>query len=369
MSRNKNRLEQKINFTKTIEHDKIQVNESGEKGGGFFTTELVAVVDKEVWEMDFTTIGTITSYLKQKNTKFSAENRIKAGQKVTEADGDLNFAKSGVSDQVDTKRRTDKEIAAARVASIKQKLSNGQIISDDELSYLRSQEPKTYKKAKHSEEAREDLKSELKKAKTKQEAKQAVTQALIKASAEASADIADCKSNSKSSGLTGNLKVKLNSVNDKVDGLSNVFRKTFVGNLGYTEKTDLKNLKSENFDAEKNNFYGFNFNLGAKKNNSKTSTNYQNSDQSSPQEIMEDFISTIRALEAAWAEFTKSKEYEELPNNKREEEFLKSIGETKHKDHYPKEMEIPRVKNLTAAAAYRNSMMFNNFKVEDFAEK
>lgn len=318
--------------------------------------------------MDFTTIGTITSYLKQKNAKFSANHKIKTGQKVTDANGDLNFAKSNVSDQVDTKRRTDKEIAAARVASIKQKLSNGQTISDDELSYLRSQEPKTYKRAKHSEEAREELKSELKKAKTKQEAKQAVTQALIKASAEASADIADYKSNSKSSSSTGNSETKLNSVNGEVDGLSNTLHRAFAENWGYTEKIGLENPESKNFDAGGNNFYGFNFNLGAKKNNSKTSTSYQNSDKSSPQEIMEDFISTIRALEAVWAEFTKSREYEELPNNKREEEFLESIGETKHKDRYPKEMEIPKAKNLNAAAAYRNSMMFNNFKAEDFAE-
>ena len=133
--------------------------------------------------MDFTTIGTITSYLRQKNLKFAADYKTKTGQKLTDANGDLNFAKTDTSDQVDTKKRTDKEISSARIASIKQKLANGQKLSNEELSYLRTNEPKTYKKAKHADEAREELKGELRKAKTKQEAKQAVTQAMIRASA------------------------------------------------------------------------------------------------------------------------------------------------------------------------------------------
>lgn len=316
--------------------------------------------------MDFTTIGAVTSYIKQKNIKFGASDKIKSCQRMTDANGELNFAKSEISDKVDAKRRTDKEIATARVASIKQKLANGQTISDDELSYLRSQEPKTYKKAKHSEEAREELKGELKKAKTKQEAKQAVTQALIKASAEASADIADYKSNSKSSVSTEDPTANLNSVNGEVDGLSKAIHMTFSENWGYVEKNISEDIDSEDFNAKENFFYDFEVDFGRKKNIPQTSANYQNSDETSPQEIMEDFISTIRALEALWAEFTKSKEYEELPDNKREEEFLESIGKKKHTDCYHKEMEILRAKNLNAVAAYRNSMMFDDFKSSGF---
>ena len=55
--------------------------------------------------MDFTTIGTIASYLKQKNIKFVADHKIKTGQKVTDDNGSLNFVKSNTSDQVDTKKR------------------------------------------------------------------------------------------------------------------------------------------------------------------------------------------------------------------------------------------------------------------------
>ena len=76
--------------------------------------------------MDFTTIGTITSYLRQKNMKFAADYRMKTGQKVTDANGDLNFAKSSTSDQVDTRERSEREISEARISVIKQKLANGQ---------------------------------------------------------------------------------------------------------------------------------------------------------------------------------------------------------------------------------------------------
>ena len=312
--------------------------------------------------MDFTTIGTITSYLKQKNMRYAANYKMKTGQNVTDANGNLNFAKTEKPAQtVQTSKKSEKEIAEARLASIKQKLANGRKLSNEELTYLQSREPKTYKRAKHADEAREELKGELRKAKTKQEARQAVTQAMIRASTQASADIADYKSNSSASDSKSTAETNFSSVN----GLSNALHKTFAENWGYTEETnyhppDLENSESENLDEEENPFANYDFSLGAAYYRSQTpkSTKTQNADkQDSPQEIMESFIMTIRALEAEWAQFTKSKEYEELPENRREEEFLKSIGEEKHKEYY-KELDRPRAKNLNAAAAYRTSMMF-----------
>lgn len=305
--------------------------------------------------MDFTTIGTIASYLKQKNIKFAADHKIKTGQKVTDDNGSLNFAKSATSDQVDTKKRSEQEIVSARIASIKQKLANGQKLSNEELSYLHSREPKTYKRAKRADEAREELKSELRKAKTKQEAKQAVTQAMIKASAQASADIADYKSNSKSPSSSDDVEKNTSFLGGEVDGLTNALNTTFAENWGYIEENnvDLTNVES----SEENNLSDVTPYIRQSKTVSKNLLlKNKNSDGESPQNVMERFIMTIRALEATWAEFTNSKEYAELPDNKREEEIMNLLGD-KAKNHY-KQIEKPNATTLNAVSAYRTSMLF-----------
>lgn len=312
--------------------------------------------------MDFTTIGTITSYIKQKNMKFAADHKIKTGRKVTDDNGNLDFAKSNTSDQVDTKERSEQEIIEARIAGIKQKLANGQKLSNEELSYLHAREPKTYKKAKHADEAREELKSDLRKAKTKQEAKQAVTQAMIKASAQASADIADYKSNSKSSSSTNSAETNINSLGGEVDGLSNALHATFAENWGYTEENNvdianIENSEQKNFDVEKNNFSSVSpYIRQVKKPDKNLFLKSSSDEENSPQNVMERFIMTIRALEATWAEFTNSKEYADLPDNKREEEILNLLGD-KNKNHY-KQIEKPNATTLNAVAAYRTSMLF-----------
>lgn len=304
--------------------------------------------------MDFTTMGTVGAYLKQKNLNFAANYKLNTGKKMADAKGNLNFTRSDV---VDTKKKSDEEISTAKLSSIKQKLSSGSILSDDELIYLQQREPKTYKRAKHAEEAREELKGELKKAKTKQEAKQAVTQALIKASAQASADIADCKSNSSSSStdenftsVSGDISNGSNTINS---GAAEVFGDTEYQNLNSRENyfswnddeeenfSEIENDTDENFQVEKN---------------LKDDTGEKNSD--SPQEIMENFIMTIRAIEAEWAQFTKSKEYDALPNNKAEEDLLNRLGERNNKNFY-KETETPNARMMGAVAAYRAAQNFN----------
>lgn len=304
--------------------------------------------------MDFTTMGTVGAYLKQKNLNFAANYKLNTGKKVADAKGNLNFTGSDV---VDTKKKSDEEISTAKLSSIKQKLSSGSILSDDELIYLQQREPKTYKRAKHAEEAREELKGELRKAKTKQEAKQAVTQALIKASAQASADIADCKSSSSSSStdenftsISGDISNGSNTINS---GTAEVFEDTEYQNLNSRENyfswnddeeenfSEIENDTDENFQVEKN---------------LKDDTGEKNSD--SPQEIMENFIMTIRAIEAEWAQFTKSKEYDALPNNKAEEDLLNRLGERNNKNFY-KETETPNARMMGAVAAYRAAQNFN----------
>lgn len=305
--------------------------------------------------MDFTTMGTIGAYIKQKNLNFAANYKLNTGKKLADAKGNLNFAKPDV---VDTKKKTDEEISTAKLSSIKQKLSSGSKLSDDELTYLQQREPKTYKRAKHAEEAREELKGELKKAKTKQEAKQAVTQALIKASAQASADIADSKSNSSSgsdsaenfTSISGDVSNGSNTVNS---GAAEIF-----GDTEYQNLNSQKDYFSWNDDEEENfseveNYSDEDFHSGKKL---KDDVSEKNSD--SPQEIMENFIMTIRAIEAEWAQFTKSKEYDALPNNKAEEDLLNKLGERNSKNFY-KETETPNARMMGAVAAYRTAQNFS----------
>ena len=305
--------------------------------------------------MDFTTMGTVGAYLKQKNLNFAANYKLNTGKKMADANGNLNFTRSDV---VDTKKKSDEEISTAKLSSIKQKLSSGSKLSDDELTFLQQREPKTYKRAKHAEEAREELKGELKKATTKQEAKQAVTQALIKASAQASADIADCKSNSSNDSadsknfisVSGDISNGSNAINS---GTAEVFGDTEYQNLNSREDyfswnddeeenfSEIENDTDENFHVEKN---------------LKDDTGEKSFE--SPQEIMENFIMTIRAIEAEWAQFTKSKEYDALPNNKAEEDLLNRLGERNNKNFY-KETETPNARMMGAVAAYRAAQNFN----------
>ena len=143
--------------------------------------------------MDFTTMGTVATYIKQKNLRFAANIKIHTGQKLADSEGNLEIVKSTERDQfVESRNKSNEEIGIAKLASIRRRLASGNKLSNEDMSYLQQKDPGTYKKAKRAEEAREELKGELKKAKTKQEARQAVTKAMIKASAEASADIAAC---------------------------------------------------------------------------------------------------------------------------------------------------------------------------------
>ena len=145
--------------------------------------------------MDFTTMGTVNSYVRQKNLMFAKDYKIRTGQRVVDANGNLNFAKPSMFDQVlESQKKSDDVVSSEKIANIKRKLMSGKKLSQSEMSYLRDKDPGTYKKAKHAEQAREELESDLKRARTKNEARQAVTRAMIKASAEASAELAAYKS-------------------------------------------------------------------------------------------------------------------------------------------------------------------------------
>lgn len=299
--------------------------------------------------MDFTTMGTVTSYIKQKNLRFAADYKVHTGQRLADSEGNLEITKSTEQDQfMESRDKTNEEIGIAKLASIKQRLASGNKLSNEDMSYLQQKNPGTYKKAKRADEAREELKGELKKAKTKQEARQAVTKAMIKASAEASADIAACKSDTKS------------DLKNNTNKISNVEIKSAVTD------TAEKNFSDSSFQnlATSNDYYSGNgkieyaselFAEPAKVSNKNIA--YHSGEKSdTPQNVMQRFIMTIRALEAEWAQFTKSKEYDNMPNDRNEEYLLRMSGE-RH------EICTPDKKVLGAVNAYRNSMMYKEANI------
>ena len=141
--------------------------------------------------MDLAIIGTLSSYVKRKNLQFAAKHKIRTGQTLTNANGNLlSMNQTSVFKQMTESAKKSSDAAKQqRIRRIKQKLLAGQKLSDAELGFLREADPKTYKKAKHAEEAREELKAELSRAKSKQEAREAVTRAMVKASSEAMAEL------------------------------------------------------------------------------------------------------------------------------------------------------------------------------------
>lgn len=303
--------------------------------------------------MDFTTIGTIGSYIKQKNLNFAANYKLKTGQRVTDANGNLQFAKSNMFDQIlAAQKKSDSEVDAAKIASIKQKLMSGKKLSTAEMSYLKEKDSKLYKKAKHAEEAREELQAELKKAKTKQEARQAVTQAMIKASAEASAELAAFKNAAGAGGgevnaagyqagteVGGNVagaeisaeEPSLIQVNENIsadgeqmtEAAAEATKLEIQANQDAAE--DIQQANAEESQAQQ--------------------SEKSSGDKNSPEDIVEKFLMTIRALEDEWAQFSSSKKFSKLPESYSDDKKTKTIEKTNQR-------------TLKMIAAYRNAMNF-----------
>lgn len=350
--------------------------------------------------MDFTTMGTVGSYIKQKNLFFAANYKIKTGQRVVDSTGNLNFAKPSMMDQIlEAQKKSTEEVDAARISSIKQKLMSGRKLTNEEMGYLREKDPKMYKKAKHAEEAREELKSQLKKAKTKQEARQALTQAMVKASAEASAELAAYKDSIKGGGMPsgagyqagtevgGNVGIGDSAAN--LDGVSaenlssadspsllqvnqeiSADGEELTGAVSELTKLEIQSNQDAAEDIQQANEMQAEENSEDASSNSNSPSNATSrkismtnsaTDMDSPQDIMEKFIMTIRALEDEWAQFTKSKAYDEMPEDFFEEDKREKSGGKKYKNTY-KAFDTPSKKVLDVISVYRSAMMFQPAK-------
>ena len=284
--------------------------------------------------MDFTRIGTIGSFIRQKNLAFAANYKIKTGQRIASANGTLNFSASNMFSQVaSAKKKTLSAVDKARLATIKRKLMSGKKLSEADMNYLREKDPKTYKKAKYADDAREELKAELKSAKTKQEARQAVMRAMAKVAAEASVELSAAKNGGAGGGAAGGTDFTGADFNGEVpavdspdvsanENIAADFQKT-AGEISEAANENFSETRAENPVAQ----------------------NDENS--SSPLDIIDKFIMAIRALQDEWAQFSKSDEYKELP-----EDFLE--GKVKPK------IFTPNFKAVDAVLAYRDAMNFRS---------
>ena len=358
--------------------------------------------------MDFSTIGTVSSYVQQKNLKFAANFKKQTGQSIVNSSGNLQLElkrannKSLAEKMIQANQTEDSEYVKQRVSSIRRKLLNGKKISNEELGYLKKNDPDLYKKAKKAEESREELKAALRKAKTKQEARQAVTRALVKASSEALAELSAAKS---AAGISGGGNVNGNAAGyeasqeiggpnaEAIQAFENgddaalarineqITAKSTENNFDSSvdiEASKLKDINSEIAATNEINAENAIETAAAETNEMINKPNDQKSDQtnfsqpSSPLSngnskndpvsgIMEKFIMVVRAIEDEWITFAKSDEFKELAEDLFEEAEIDQDG--KHKRKNKISIDIPNQQVMDVITAYRNSMMFDKSSV------
>ena len=241
--------------------------------------------------MDFTGIGKIGAFAKQKNLIYAANYRIKTGQRLTDGNGNLNFSSATIFSQT-SKTESTSSSDKARLASIKQKLKSGKKLSAAEMSYLREKDEKLYKKAKYADEAREELKADLRNAKTKQEAQQAVMRATAKIAADCSADFEALKGGG-GGGISfgGNTNIG-GDISANMNGGGEVAN--FAG--------------SENFSTS-------NTETSTNENSFAQVSNSENENSDGAFDILDKYIYAIRAIQDEWLEFIKTDNYKDLPQD------------------------------------------------------
>ena len=149
----------------------------------------------------FEGIGTIGSYLQQRNLQFKANYKLTTGQEFKTAS---EIKRSYMQELLKTTNSNSKDQAnALRKAFIKQELMNGKELSDEEMRFLKDQDPELYAKAQKAEKAREDLRAELRRCKTKAQAQQAVVRAQMKAASDTAAAVDAAKAGSGGGGSGG----------------------------------------------------------------------------------------------------------------------------------------------------------------------
>jgi len=312
--------------------------------------------------MDFAVIGRISNYVKTKNLTFAAKHKIRTGQTLTNANGNLVTTGGTVATTFDKLRDAAKagndKAKQAKLRRIKQKLMTGKKLSDEELGFLRVNAPKLYKKAKAADDAREELKKELKQAKSKSEAREAMTRAMVKASTEAITELSALGQGGGSAPAGGGNAVMqaggdagvMNISGDAMTADSSGMTADGNANLpGAEAQTTVEGNQSAQSLANSNATPFDNHNA---QQNSATQQN-SDDDKDTPEDIMEKYLMIIRALEDEWAQFTNSKEYKDLP-----EQTIDAAKTVNKKTR--RQIDAPNRKAFEAAEIYRRAMMFGN---------
>lgn len=299
--------------------------------------------------MDFAVMGTISSYVKQKNLTFAAKHKIRTGQTLTNANGNFVSMSTSTFDKLrEAAKASTSQAKAQKLARIKRKLRDGQKLSDEELGFLRVNDPKTYKKAKHVEESREELKAELKKAKSKAEAREAMTRAMVKASSDAMAELSAL---GQGGGVTGGGSFSGGAMSAGVQSGGEAM--TSGDASASVDSANVNGQTPTGVDAATNNEVNTTTGSDAQKNSDAQNLSTQKSSdaqKNSPEDIMEKYLWTIRALEDEWARFTNSDEYKNLPDHLADEVIDKKTRRT---------IAAPNRKFFHAAKIYRRAMNFS----------
>ena len=319
--------------------------------------------------MDFTAIGRLSSYVKTKNLMFAAKYKIRTGQTLTNANGNLVSTGGTVSTTFDKLRDAAKagndKAKQAKLRRIKNKLLTGKKLSDEELGFLRVNDPKLYKKAKAADEAREELKEDLKRAKSKSEAREAVTRAMVKASTEAMAELSALGQGGGSAlagggggsimqagGDAGAMNISGGEVSSAAGdaNISGAEAQTSVEGNQAAQSPNVNETGSASNDKHDS----------QKTLNEKiTEANQtQDDDAKTPEDIMEKYLMIIRALEDEWAQFADSKEYKDLPEHTIDDATHNANKKTR------RQIDAPNRRILEAAALYRKAMLHHK---EDLA--
>ena len=299
--------------------------------------------------MDFTVIGKLSSYVKTKNLMFAAKHKIKTGQTLTNANGNLVSTGGTVSTTFEKLRDAAKagnnKAKQAKLRRIKNKLLTGKKLSDEELGFLRVNDPKLYKKAKAADEAREELKEELKHAKSKSEAREAMTRAIVKASTQAITELSAL-------GVSG-----VSGQGSGVSSCGDAGAMNISGDAGSAMQIGGSVTAADNV-----NLPGSETQTSVKGNQSVQSPNVDNQntqqnsddDTKTPEDIMEKYLMIIRALEDEWAQFTNSDEYKNLPEQ--------TIDAATHDANKKTRRQINATnrKVYEAATLYRKAMLYSH---------
>lgn len=148
----------------------------------------------------FEGIGKLGSYLQQRNLQFQANYKISTGQQFRTAAEIKHDYRQQMVQNVKASRDQANQL---RTAFIKQELMNGRELSDEEMRFLKEQDPALYEKAKKAQDAREELRRELKRCKTQAQAQQAVVRAAMKVSSEAASELSSGQAMAAGGGAAG----------------------------------------------------------------------------------------------------------------------------------------------------------------------